>query len=392
MESRVLSRRYIYLVLLAILALTWTLVCLKYFSNPYLWIFPSWILAGLIAVVAITRPAARAIFVNFAVVFALLWIFEWYAYSKVRQSEPAFYIFSEPYFSKDHPLGYAPVKGIIARSKRVLRNTVLYDVSYTIGSNGLRISPPDNGPHLKGSVLFFGGSFTYGEGLSDNQTMPYRVGVHTQGEYRTYNFGFHAYGPNQMLAALEQGIVEQAVKSRPTHAFYQCIPDHVHRVAGLHVIRHVPRYRLMTDGSVKREGFFDDEDFRPGLILAKLQLELSKSNVSKLIRKRVRSVKNSDIDLFLAIVKGSEQVISKKFPGCQFHVILWSSQSGLGTYRKILEGLRVAGLQVHLVDDILPDYTTNPHQYEISKYDRHPNALANDMIAEYIAKRIIEHK
>ena len=193
-----------------------------------------------------------------------------------------------------------------------------------------------------------------------------------------------------MLAALESVVVDKIVQCRPTHVIYQAIPDHVARVAGLHWWgRHSPRYRLEIDGSVRQDGFFDDEGVSPGPIYEELQWQLSKSNISKWFQMRVRRVTDNDIELFLAIVKASERILRQKFPGCQFHVILWSIEPPVDTYRKVRDGLQAAGFQVHLVDDILPDYISNPRQYEISEYDRHPNARANDMIAGYVTRRIL---
>jgi hypothetical protein len=51
--------------------------------------------------------------------------------------------------------------------------------------------------------------------------------------------------------------------------------------------------------------------------------------------------------------------------------------------------LRTAGLQVHQVDDMLPGNITDESRYEISRYDNHPNALANDLIAEYVVREIL---
>ena len=139
----------------------------------------------------------------------------------------------------DDVLGWAPAKGIEAHAFKAGPpglfhgpSGVLFDVDYTIDSSGLRVAPSWRKDDLTGTVLFFGCSFTFGEGLKDNETLPYQVGVQSRGRYRTFNFAFEAYGPNQMLAQIEHGMVQRVVDTTPQYAFYVAIPIHVWRVAG----------------------------------------------------------------------------------------------------------------------------------------------------------------
>ena len=77
---------------------------------------------------------------------------------------------------------------------------------YTIGPNGLRVSPPYEEVADVPCALFFGGSFTFGTGVEDDEALPYVAGILSEGKYRVYNFGYRGYGPHQMLAALESGL------------------------------------------------------------------------------------------------------------------------------------------------------------------------------------------
>jgi len=142
-----------------------------------------------VAVVAVTLGAAEAYF--------------WHADS--FRLTPSY---SAKYIVRDDVLGAAPTIGVTGRSRLLNGNEVIYDVAYTIGSDRLRVSPPVHEP-VVGSVVFFGCSYTFGEGLPDDATMPYRVGVISGGKYQIRNFGFHGYGAHQMLSALEAGVVER---------------------------------------------------------------------------------------------------------------------------------------------------------------------------------------
>ena len=67
-----------------------------------------------------------------------------------------------------------------------------------------------------------------------SETMPYQVGLRTDGQYATYNFAVHGYGTHQMLAAIENGMVASRVKEDVRYVIYQAIyPEHLYRLAGL---------------------------------------------------------------------------------------------------------------------------------------------------------------
>ena len=94
--------------------------------------------------------------------------------------------------------------------------------------------------------------------------MPYLVGERSGNRFRVYNFGFHGYGPHQMLAALTGGRVQDTVDCQPTHVVYQAIVPHVERVSGLATWdRHGPRYVETQDGGVRLAGRFDDTEVKP---------------------------------------------------------------------------------------------------------------------------------
>ena len=133
----------------------------------------------------------------------------------------------------DDLLGYAPKKNSQVRARNFRGDVLVYDAVYTIGENGLRITPPHQQGDLAGCIVFFGDSFTFGDGVNDEETYPYQVGRRLGVGYATYNFAVTAYGPHQMLAALQAGRVDTVADCRPTHFIYLFIPAHVARVAGI---------------------------------------------------------------------------------------------------------------------------------------------------------------
>ncbi|UCF64817.1 MAG: hypothetical protein JSW33_03000, partial [bacterium] len=285
--------------------------------------------------------------------------------------------------------GYAPGKGKATTSNKFLGEKEIYNVTYTIDSNGLRVAPPYKNKENSECILFFGGSVTFGEGLNDNETVPYRVGIKTRGEFRIYNFSFHGYGPHQMLAAIEHDMVDTIIKCKPEYAIYQAIVNHVDRSAGLSSWdRHGPRYILQSDGSVKNKGHFNDDKIDGG-IGQKIRNEMEKSLLYKKYFDGNEAVSRAHIELFVAIIDKSRRLLEERYPGLKFHMILWDRPER--NRKLIIDLLNEKDVPLHLIEEILPHYPENRSMYEISPpYDTHPNAHANERIADYIITHILK--
>lgn len=381
------------LFLLLFAGIAASLISLRYFPLPYIWI--SLILFTVSAYVAVTqkRPLVKLLSFNlgvFILIFGSLEAYLWtsQALSDKERFEGDYNDYTKGYVVSDEVLGYAPGKGKAFTSIKFLGEKEIYNVTYTIDKNGLRVAPPYNNKGNSECVLFFGGSFTYGEGLNDNETLPYVVGIKTRGKYKIYNFSFHGYGPHQMLAAIEHDLVDTIVECKPRYAIYQAIVSHVDRSSGLSFWdRHGPRYILQSDGSVKYKGHFDDDEIHDG-IRNDIKKQMGKSLFyEKYIDKE--PVSRADIDLFVGIIDKSRHLLEERYPGLEFHMILWG---GHETNREpIIRLLNERDIPLHLIEKILPDYSDHKLMYAIvPNYDNHPNALANELIADYIINHILK--
>src|SRR5262245_59492381 len=66
------------------------------------------------------------------------------------------------------PLGYLPVTGTHRAMKRRLSGETIFDVAYSIGEDGFRVTPGARGVS---KAYFLGCSFMFGWGLNDDQTL-----------------------------------------------------------------------------------------------------------------------------------------------------------------------------------------------------------------------------
>lgn len=285
----------------------------------------------------------------------------------------------------DDILGYAPQRGSRVSARKFYGDTLIYDVVYTIGANGLRISPPAN-QNPRQCVVFFGDSVTFGEGVNDRESFPYQVGLKTDGEFEIFNLAFSGYGPHQMLASLQSHRFEEAVDCRPTHFIYLSIREHLARVAGLAPWdRHGPRYTLRTDGTLVRDGNFDSP--RPSAP-AWIGAAIRSSRIGQRFFGYGREADAADIELFLAVVRESARLAHERYPDSRFHVILWDARNDQ-VLSAIESNLRAVGIGVYRLTSIISDSRVNWGQYVLDAHDTHPNARSYELLADFVVDQML---
>lgn len=381
--------------IVVIIGILFSGIFLKLIIAPYIWISLLWVTIFIYLTISSKKLLVRIAFLYIGIVVLTFGVFETYLWLKNKKAEGKTSVAmksDERYHWVRHPiLGYAPQKGKKFTFNIYKGDKILRSIIYTIDSNGLRISPPYR-KEASECILFFVCSFTFGEGVSDEETLPYRVGIETGGRYQIYNFGYHGYGPHQMLAMVESGMVDDIIKCSPKYIIYQALFYHIERSAGLvSWDKYGPRYVLNENGEAIFKGHFDDNKI---VIPERLQNQLLKSLIMKKIWSKYfaikhRPINNRDIDLFVAIVDKSKKLFESKYKGSQFHVIFWDDRKN-EMYDNLVKKLKDKGIKIHLISDILPDFHKKEVEYQLREQDdTHPNPLAYKIIAEYVAKKIV---
>ena len=241
-----------FVMLAAGCALALSAFALERAAAPFAWISASWLAVCAIGAMAPRSAHGRLLALYAAAALATLGGFD--AWLSLGAGTPPETITGGSYhdggYFVAHPiLGYAPKPGVTVTSTRRVAGELIYDVSYTIDENGLRRSAPPAATTATQSIVFFGCSMTFGEGLEDDETAAARVAQAVGDQFRVYNFGFHGYGPQHMLAAIEGGLFEQIVREPPALVVFQTFSGHLERSAGRATWDPGgPRYRLRPDG------------------------------------------------------------------------------------------------------------------------------------------------
>jgi len=277
-----------------------------------------------------------------------------------------------------HPdLGYAINRNGVISTKRIINDEVIYKVSYTL-KDGLRHTPNSNDTS-RNCVLFFGGSFTFGDGLSDSATLPFYFNHFEKQKYHVLNYGYHGYGPHQMLSQIETRVADDIQGcSEENIAIYSFASFHIKRAAGRAIWdQNGPRYELIN-GELIRAGKFPNIPRKVGMI-----------SQSYIFNRLFFDKKPSHYDLnrALAIIKKSNELL------LQYNVILYVFIWDYYPIREMdyfLEELKKNNIKTFFVTNAITDIRQKRKLYALHDHDSHPNALANEKIARYLHLQIYD--
>lgn len=372
--------------LIALITLAVAGACMTIAYCPFAFVFAALALGFLACCIWVPRPTVTYICLTLMAFWGTCAGMELYFYVTNDMNNS---VFDGKYASVADPvLGYAPAAppkeaGAAAepvRSRRILRGEMLYDVVYTAGADGWRISPQH--PQATRAALFFGCSYTMGEGVNDAESYPYIVGDLLGPQWQTYNFGFSGYGPHQFLALLESGRLDHIFKKyEHVDVFFMNIWGHEFRSGGYSVWdTHGPRYVLEHGKAVRRGDF--STPLEQGLFhqyiytfkRALMQTHLCTKVLLRILRWNAEPLLN----LQTAILVRAQEYLAKQYPNSTFTVIV---------YPTVIENLprfAKAGLRTLDISPALHGWP-NDALYRI-KGDRHPTPLANTRTAQGIVQ------
>jgi hypothetical protein len=371
-----------------LLAACLSLLAFKLLMSPWAAILSIWAIVFLCAAIFTRNTWAKIIFSNVAAAIiavgaAELWFFIETEQQPVERFEGRF---TEDYFTEHSVLGYGPLADREVPVRRFVDDQLIYDTNYTINSSGLRITSLEVDRTVQQAVLFFGGSVTFGEGVPDKASMPFQADLALGDTYRVYNFGFHGYGPHQMLAALDSGLVEDLVDKPVSDVIYQAIPAHIARVIGLaHWDPNGPQYDMGARGNLEHLGSFAEN--RNSFFNWSLPY-LRRSLVFEKVFGSQRALTQADVDLYIGVVAASRDHALRLYPNSRFHILLWGFE-GEPMFDAMVAGFKNTEQDVHRIADILPEYYYSPELYVIGEHDAHPNPMAHKLIADYVARQLI---
>jgi hypothetical protein len=258
--------------------------------------------------------------------------------------------------------------------------TVMHSVC-TIDEHGLRHTPVTNPDRRKRFVAIFADSLAFGEGLSDEDTLPAFVGKHTN-DHTPYNFGLPAHGPQQMFRRLVENRVRPFVAQNEGLGIYLFIDDHVYRAAGSLRMYNLwcspyPCYQL-TDGKLEYHGSF--EEARPVRNL--VYRFLWKSHAVRNWQLEWPPLANGTLELTAALIRKSREAFERTFQGSTFYVLMYPRFTSR-------VGPKMLGLLArdHVQSLTFPDLFSDS-EWANRLPDGHPSAAMQEKLAMALVARL----
>lgn len=277
----------------------------------------------------------------------------------------------------DADLGYVHVENRKIQCTLYHYWTRVLSTQMTLDPRGRRITP-EYPPGQE--MIFIGCSFTEGALLSDQDTLPYRIGKLSQ--RRVFNLGVSGYGIHQFQRMLElKSPWEKQIPAdcAPSCIIYIGMTGHVNRIAH----SKLPAYQLKNGqstfvGSKNTDSFFLFDFISHGLIHNFLGIFLQASLFN-------RDPSLPDIRLYTASVSRCAELLKSRYPDSRFMVLYhdWDHDDVTET---ILQQLKEKQIQVILVSSLVKKQLSDP-VYRIP-YDGHPSALCWEEAAPELIKRI----
>ena len=291
--------------------------------------------------------------------------------------------FTEDFTLSDDHLGFRPRRNVSATSRLVREGRLVYDVVYSFDSFGRRRTRVREADDPDRYALFFGGSFTFGEGVQGDETMPsYFAGAAP--EYRSYNYAYWGYGPQQMLAKLET--MDRRVEIPEEHgvAVYTFITHHIRRAIGSMSVttgwgKEFPNYVQSPGAELVRRGSFATG--RP--LITRLYRLLSHSHTLRYFHVDLPPVlRDTHVQRTCDIIARARDVYREKFENNAFYVVIYPYQTSPIMVRKMTLALESRGIDVLDYSTLLSD-VEEPVRIE---GDGHPTPLSYRLVAERLTE------
>lgn len=288
----------------------------------------------------------------------------------------------------DPILGFRPQPNSEVVATATWGSELVYRQTYHFDSTAARVTLP--APDATDTYLFIGDSFIFGQGLSDNETMPSQFAKQNAPAVRSVNLGVPGYGPNHLVRAFEAGLFDRYTDRKVKAVVTWIIPAHLQRVTGDGSwLGSSPRY-VLENGTLRYTGTFNEHRWRDPI--AGLHYLLGEHFAFiEAIGQRQRQ--QEQIELFLALMAKLQVQAREKFGAPLVILYSWPDEQTRhpNSDSKVEQPVLVETLVRlrKLGAPMLGESATTAgrdHRTLAIPHDGHPSALATDLIAAALKK------
>ncbi len=303
------------------------------------------------------------------------------------------YEYSSDFRKNDLRLGYAIKENSEVNASLYIKkdNKIIYcykDKIYTSDSKGRRISIKDEYNASK-HAIFFGGSFLFGNGLSNDQTLPSCFQFTSNHKFKAYNYGQSGHCASHMLIKLKNPVLFDDIKEKNGCAIYIFIKGHLKRSSGYYTyIKHYPWYPifgfekdLLTGPHYWLSG---EHKYKTHLKLRQLAEKYSYTG-SYLTNNILDTCLNfqQQIDSNIQIITNSKTNYNQIFPDNPLIVVNWPRSGIFGDLKSYFE----SKLEEKDIYFFTPQPLSNSTKSKVHEFDDHPSRFE----VQWVSKQLHEY-
>jgi hypothetical protein len=295
------------------------------------------------------------------------------------------------WWPQPHPvLGFRPTPDSTAVATATFNGQPVYHETYHIDSEGGRVTP--KAPPGADLYLFLGDSFMFGQGIRDDETLPWLFAQANDNKVRTLNLSAPGNAPNHLVRAFEAGLLDRYLGQRVKAVVVWIIPAQLARTTGDGSwLSSSPRYELV-DGKLVHTGSF--YEYRLSHPIAGLKYYLGELfPFIEAIGEKQRQ--KEQLKLFVAMMARLQQYAREKFNAPLVVVYSWPDEKSRGTHGDsvidqsmlvdVIVQLRKLGIELIRVDDLT---SGQPVDKLLIPHDGHPRRFTNELIAGELKRRL----
>lgn len=217
-----------------------------------------------------------------------------------------------------------------------IKNDIVYDtVHISTDFLGRRTTVKPTSDSTNRYALFFGCSYTYGDGVSDHETLPSFV-QSLAPTTQVYNYGYLAYSPLHMLAQLQQMDIRNDISHSKGIAFFTLINDHVDRVipATRWIELTLGKFPYLDHSTMTTDGIFH----KKRRIYTDFILDFQHRGIKQLLKWGYPKQHTPEhYQLVVDIIAKAKEEFKKQFDNEEFYVIIFPGNPISDEMKKQLE-------------------------------------------------------
>lgn len=305
------------------------------------------------------------------------------------------------YVNRGIPNSVGCVKKIKTNSSLTYANATVYDTCYTFDEQGLRYTPFNLGKDRPKLSAFFGDSQAIGEGVKDNETLPYYFYLFNT-DFLSYNYAHFGHGIDNMLGWINSVEFIKRFENREGEVFFIYRDDAIRKANNLPEsvtadLFNADHYENTANKLLKCKEKLKNISNNLNLTVVIIPLSFSSDEISNILHeKKINFVNFFTLDLeFYTDIKSrfldgahtefSNQILARllsKYYKVGFNPKLPNTTEKIENYNQLIQKVKLeAFFMPYMVDFPLDDAGVI-----ISKIKKHYAGVTNDSELIEIAK------